>query len=235
MVRPRLLNGCAKSVPLAKHFEEQGWDAWTCDILPSEGWEKHIQDDVLKHLNGLECPMCKGQRLVWYPVSKLSRICPDCEGKGYFPWDMGIFHPDCTYIANSGVHWLHRIPGRWQKMVEAAEFFRTLWLSPIPVIVMENPIPHHYAIDIIGKKYDQIIQPHEFGEDASKATCLWLKGVPELKDTEHVEPHLSSSGKWIWGNQTKSGQNKLPPSDHRKADRSRNYEGIAKAMADQWG
>jgi hypothetical protein len=202
MRKPRLLNGCCKSIFIAKYFEEHGWDAWTCDILPSEGWYKHIQDNILNHLD---------------------------DG-----WDMGIFHPDCTYIANSGVSWLYRIPGRWDDMVRASEFFKTLWLARIPLIVMENPIPHHYAIDIIGKKYDQIIQPHEFGEDASKATCLWLKGVPRLRPTKHIEPHLSSEGKLIWGNQTKSGQNKLPPSDHRKADRSRNYEGISMAMAYQW-
>ncbi len=150
-------------------------------------------------------------------------------------WDMAIFHPECTYIANSGVHWLHRRPERWELMRLAALFFKQLWEANIPLISIENPIPHHYAVDIIGKNYDQIIQPNQFGEDASKATCLWLKGLPKLLSTKQVEPHLSITGKKIWGNQTMSGQNKLAPSDHRKADRSRTYKEIAEAMAQQWG
>ncbi len=226
-MKPRFINGCAKSVFLAKEFEAMGWDAWTCDILPSEGWHKHIQDDILKHLN---------------------------DG-----WDFGIFHPDCTRLANSGVHWLKRRPELWQDMVEAALFFKTIWESEIPSIVMENSIPHHFAVEIIGKSYDQIIQPYQFGEDASKATCLWLKGVPKLKPTKFIEPHYAcrcgssyrfeyALGKYgcpnccgeyvarpVWGNQTKSGQNNLTPSPNRKADRARNYPGIAEAMAQQWG
>jgi len=214
-------------VSIVEAFEAKGWDAWTCDILPSEGWHKHIQDDVLNHLN---------------------------DG-----WDMAIFHPDCTYLANSGVHWLHRKEGRWEKMVESAQFFKRLHDADIPKIVIENPIPHRYAIEIIGRKYDQIIQPYDFGEDASKATCLWLKGVTPLQPTQFIEPHYAcrcgstyrfeyALGKYgcpncegeytarlVWANQTKSGQNRLAPSATRKEDRARTYRGIAKAMAEQWG
>ena len=226
-MKPRLLNGCAKSKFIADAFERRGWDAWTCDILPSEGWHKHIQDDVLNHLN---------------------------DG-----WDMAIFHPDCTTLANSGVHWLGKQAGRWERMKSDALFFKELLNADIPEVIVENPIPHRYAIEIIGRKYDQIIQPYEYGEDASKATCLWLKGVETLRGTVFVEPHYScrcgnperfeyALGKYgcpncngeyaarpVWANQTKSGQNRLPPSATRKADRARTYQGIADAKAEQWG
>jgi len=74
-------------------------------------------------------------------------------------WDMMIAHPPCTYLANSGVRWLHERPERWEKLKEAADFFRTLLNAPIERICIENPIPHKYAIYLIGRKYDQIIQP----------------------------------------------------------------------------
>jgi hypothetical protein len=83
-------------------------------------------------------------------------------------------------------------------------------------------------------KATQIIQPYDFGEDASKDTCLWLKNLPALQKTKHIEPRIIN-GKPRWGNQTDSGQNKLTPSETRSLERSRTYNGIATAMAEQWG
>tara|TARA_R110002124_G_C8684242_1_gene492416 strand:+ start:49 stop:648 length:600 start_codon:yes stop_codon:yes gene_type:complete len=160
--------------------------------------EFHIQDDVLKHLD---------------------------EG-----WDLMIAHPTCTYLCNSGVHWLHKDPSRWDKLAEARGFFNSLLNCGIPKLCVENPIPHKYAKDGdngIGQ-YTQIIQPYQFGEDASKATCLWLKNLPKLIPTNIIK-------KKRYANQTPSGQNKLGPSNDRWKLRSRTYEGIAEAMANQWG
>lgn len=138
-------------------------------------------------------------------------------------WDLMIAHPDCTYLANSGVRWLHERPERWRKLEEAANFFKALlYAENIPLIAVENPIPHKYALERIGRKYDQIVQPWWFGEGETKATCLWLKGLPPLIATV-IHP-----GRYhrIW---------REAPSEERKANRSRTYEGVAGAMAQQWG
>jgi hypothetical protein len=95
---------------------------------------------------------------------------------------------------------------------------------------LENPIG---CISTRVRKPDQTIQPHQFGHDASKATCLWLKGLPLLTPTKHIAPRLVD-GRKRWGNQTDSGQNKLPPSADRWKIRSETYQGIADAMANQW-
>jgi hypothetical protein len=144
-------------------------------------------------------------------------------------WDLMIAHPPCTRLANSGVHWLNR-RNLWEEMRQGAEFFKMLLNAPIGRIGVENPIPHRYALEIIGRKYDQIIQPWQFGHPESKATCLWLKGLPNLKPTNILQK--PESGKWE--NQTPSGRNNIPPSPNRWKERSRTYEGIALAMADQW-
>jgi len=102
-------------------------------------------------------------------------------------WDMAIFHPDCTRICNSGVRWLAE-RNLWEEMRQAALFFRKLYDAKIPKKSLENPIPHHYALDIIGIKYDQIIQPWQFGDNETKATCLWLKGLPKLVPLITIKP-----------------------------------------------
>lgn len=145
-------------------------------------------------------------------------------------WDLAIFHPPCTYLTSSGLHWNKRVPGREQKTQESLAFVRALLNAPIPRIALENPIGR---IGTAIRPADQTIQPYEFGHDASKATCLWLKGLSKLKPTLIVPPRLVG-GKKRWANQTDSGQNKLGPSDDRWKLRSYTYEGIAEAMADQW-
>jgi hypothetical protein len=140
-------------------------------------------------------------------------------------FDLMIAHPPCTYLASSGLHWNKRIPGRDQLTLESLEFVTLLFNAPIPKIILENPIGR---INTAIRKPDQIIQPWMFGEDASKSTCLWLKGVPKLEPTNIIK-------KDRYANQTPSGQNNLGPSKDRWKIRSTTYQGIADAMAAQWG
>lgn len=143
-------------------------------------------------------------------------------------WDMMIAHPPCTYLAVSGLHWNNKIPGRAEKTEEALEFVKTLLNAPIDKIALENPVS---CISSRIRKPDQIIQPWHFGEDASKKTCLWLKNLPLLKETNR----LAGDSKTRRANQTASGQNKLSPGPNRWKERSRTYQGIADAIAEQWG
>ena len=140
-------------------------------------------------------------------------------------WDLMIAHPPCTYLASSGLHWNKRIPGREELTIEAVQFIQALMDAPIPKIAIENPIGR---ISSAIRRPDQIIQPWWFGEDASKSTCLWLKNLPKLEQTNPII-------KARYANQTPSGQNKLGPSPDRWKLRSTTYQGIADAMAEQWG
>ena len=135
-------------------------------------------------------------------------------------WDMMIAHPPCTRLCNSGVCWLEK-RNLWGDMREGAEFFKLLMDADIPLIAVENPIPHKYALEIIGRKYDQIIQPWQFGHGETKATCLWLKGLPKLQPTNIVEGR-------------EQRLHRLPPSPERAKQRSKTFPGIAQAMANQW-
>lgn len=146
-------------------------------------------------------------------------------------WDLMIAHPPCTYLSVSGMHWTTRGLRDPQLTEDALQFVQLLLDAPIPRIALENPIS---VISSRIRKPDQIVHPYEFGHDASKKTCLWLKNLPLLKPTEMVSPRIVN-GRKRWGNQTDSGQNKLPPSDDRWKIRSETYQGIAKAMAEQWG
>jgi hypothetical protein len=143
-------------------------------------------------------------------------------------WDLMIAHPPCTYLASSGLHWNTRRPERAKLTEDAIAFVMELANAPIPRIAIENPIG---ALSTRWRKPDQIIQPWQFGHDASKATCLWLKGLPLLQPTD-VLPGGKTARR---ANQTASGQNKLPPSADRWKLRSVTYKGIAQAMAEQWG
>lgn len=146
-------------------------------------------------------------------------------------WDLMVAHPPCTYLCSSGLHWNKRTPGRAELTEQALDFVRLLLDAPIEKIAVENPIG---AIGTRIKKATQTIQPWQFGHDASKATCLWLKNLPPLQPTAIVEPRIVN-GKKRWANQTDSGQNRLPPSADRWKIRSETYRGIAEAMAQQWG
>lgn len=135
-------------------------------------------------------------------------------------WDMMIAHPPCTRLCNSGVRWLSE-RNLWDEMRKAASFFISLLEAPIPRRALENPVPHCYARKLIGP-YQQIIHPWLFGHPESKATCLWLRGLPPLM-CSLVETRRTQR---IW---------RLPPGEKRSYERSKTYPGIAEAMAKQWG
>lgn len=143
-------------------------------------------------------------------------------------WDLMIAFPPCTYLCSSGLHWNKRRPERVALTEKAIQFVQMLLDADIPKIALENPIG---CISSRIRKPDQIIHPWQFGEDASKATCLWLKNLPKLVPTKV----LAGGRKAIRANQTPSGQNKLGPSPERARERGRTYQGIALAMAKQWG
>ena len=184
---------------------------------------------------------------VWDLIREPWRMIPGgdpARGGAAGGWDLGIFHPECTYLTCSA-EWAYG-PGPYHQNVkpgtltgkarqlaraQAYEFFMGLWNCGIPRIAIENPVG---VMSRLFRKPDQIIQPYQFGHDASKATCLWLKGLPKLRPTQMIEPRMVN-GKPRWANQTDSGQNRLSPSDTRAGDRARTYEGIAQAMASQWG
>lgn len=146
-------------------------------------------------------------------------------------WDLMVAHPPCTYLSVSGMHWTKRGLRDPKLTEDALEFVNLLLNAPIERIALENPVS---VISSRIRKPDQIITPWQFGHDASKKTCLWLKGLPMLQPTKIIEPRVVD-GKKRWGNQTDSGQNKLPPSKDRWKIRSETYRGIAEAMAEQWG
>lgn len=145
-----------------------------------------------------------------------------------YQWDLFIAFPPCTFLCNSGVRWLYGGRGstidrtRWQQMTEGAKFFKELLQAPVPRIAVENPIMHKHAASLVGENKAQIIQPWQFGHGVSKATCLWLRNLPPLTPTEVVWQRVPEC-------------HHMPPSRNRSKDRSRTYEGIAKAMAQQWG
>jgi hypothetical protein len=221
----RVLIGCETSGRLRRAFAAHGHEAWSCDYLPADDGE------LAMHLQ--------------MDVRHVLRVM-----RGY--WDMFIVHPTCTYLCSSGLHWNKRRPERAALTNEAVSFAVEMAEADVPRVVMENPIG---CLSTRYRKPDQIIQPYQFGDDASKATCLWLRGVSPLQSVEYVEPRLvcnyckavfeyglhkcpgcgSQEYKPRWSNQTDSGQNRLPPSADRWKLRSETYPGIADAMAMQWG
>jgi hypothetical protein len=207
----KILVACEFSGIVREAFAARGHDAWSCDLIASEQPGQHLIMDNDMHLKDTLYSRRHG-------------------------WDMVIGHPDCFRLTNS-VIWYIKKHGLQEEVYNAAVFFNMILHCPAKKICVENPIQHGLARQYI-EKYDQIIQPYRFGNDASKATCLWLKGLPKLHDTDYFPPRrVYKNGKWYdrWSNQTDGGWNKLPPGENRSKDRSRTYTGIAKAMAEQWG
>lgn len=226
----RVLVGCETSGKVREAFRRRGHEAWSCDLLPADdGCNWHFQMDIRHVLHVM---------------------------RGYF--DLFIVHPTCRYLSCSGLHWNKRGRieedgrPRAQHTEEAVAFAISMMQADIPQIVMENPVG---CLSTRYRKPNQIIQPHHFGHDASKATCLWTKNLPTLTHTRFIAPRLvcdncrstfayglhkcsvcgSEKYKPRWANQTDSGQNVLGPSDDRWKLRSETYDGIADAFADQWG
>lgn len=212
-----VLVACEFSGRVRDAFRALGHEAWSCDLLPCEST---IEGGY--HLEGC---------VQWWLDN------PEWK------WDMMIAHPECTYLTNSA-EWAYGDGPYHQKVKpetlvgqarrdardEAVHFVKYLWTRNIPRIVIENPVGH--LSRHLGKP-TQIIQPYQFGDDASKATCLWIKGLPPLLPTKLIAPRMVN-GKPRWSNQTDSGQNKLSPSDSRGHERSKTFQGIADAMAKQW-
>jgi hypothetical protein len=201
----KVLVSCEYSGRVRDAFLAQGHEAMSCDLLPTDSPGPHYQGDVFDIIN---------------------------EG-----WDLMIAHPPCTYLSVSGMHWTTRGLRDPKLTEDALDFVKRLMDAPIERIALENPIS---VISSRIRKPDQIISPYQFGHDASKKTCLWLKNLPPLKPTQMVEPRIviTPSGKEAkrWGNQCDNyGQDKLPPSADRWKLRSATYQGIADAMANQWG
>lgn len=147
-------------------------------------------------------------------------------------WDLMIGHPPCTYLCNSGVSHLHKDESRWARLDEGAEFFKLLWESDIPRIAIENPIMHKYAKERIGcGKQTQIVQPWQYGHPEQKATCLWLKGLPELVESNNVYREMLKLPK----RQRQRLHMMGPSNPDRWKLRSETFLGIAEAMAEQWG
>jgi len=209
----KVLIACEYSGRVRDAFIARGHDATSCDLLPTESPGPHHQGDVLPLLG--------------------------------YRWDLVIAHPPCTYLTCAGEWAFKDDPGkklkpgtlfgaeRRQAREDALEFVTRLWEANSPRVCIENPV------GVITKRLPalgtpQYIHPHQFGEDASKKTGLWMRGLPPLVPTSNYPPRIVN-GKRRWGNQTDSGQNKLAPSDDRWKLRSYTYQGIADAMAGQWG
>lgn len=205
----RVLIGCETSGVMRRAFAARGHDVWSCDVLPSaDGSNRHIRGDLRDYL-----------------------------GDG---WDLlAVMHPPCTRLCNSGVRWLHRPPrGRtldemWADLDAAVEFFAACWHAPIPRVAIENPIMHRHARERMPADLPrpQIIQPWQFGEPFFKATGFYLRGLPQLAATNQLTPPRPGSAEHrAW-----SVVHRAPPRPDRWRFRSRTFEGVADACADQWG
>lgn len=203
----KVLIGCEYSGAMREAFRKLGHDAWSCDLLPSEdGSPYHIQGDVFAAI--------RPQR-----------------------WDFIMLHPPCTRLTVSGQWYVKKNLHAQIEQMDAILFTENLWAcakAHSHHVALENPVGVLSTKSILGKP-TQIIQPYHFGDDASKKTCLWLHGLPKLKDQPwlYVKPRMVNVLP-RWANQTDSGQNKLPPSEDRWKERSRTYQGIANACAAQW-
>lgn len=223
-VRPlKVLVACEESQRVCKAFRRLGHEAYSCDIQECSGGhpEWHIQGDAIRLLIGVVFTTCDGKR---HQVNG---------------WDILIAHPPCTFISNAGAARLYkRIDGksyleleRFNKGLDAVEFFMQFYNSKVPKIAVENPVPSGvYRLP----KYTQVIQPFEYGHPYSKKTCLWLRGLPELTPTDVVVPICS----WVSGGSKKSDGSQRENCGMKFRDsktKSKTFKGVAKAMAEQWG
>lgn len=209
----KILVACEESQAVTKQLRAKGHEAFSCDLLPCSGGH----------------PEWHFQKSVWDVID--------------MRWDMMIAHPPCTYLAVSGARWLYNKDGskneeRWKNQAEALDFVRKLMDAPIDKIAIENPIS---VISTHIRKPDQIVHPYMFGDKASKSTCLWLKNLPLLTPTDIVEK--GEYKEWICSTTGRKKRQatwyyeallKARTPEERRTLRSKTFEGIAKAMADQW-
>ena len=202
----KVLVACEESQEICKAFRSRGHEAYSCDL----------QD-------------CSGGYPEWHIKDDAQKIIKQ-------KWDLIIAHPPCTYLSNAGARWLY--PGkqlneeRYKKGLIAKDFFMKFYNADCAKIAIENPIPSK-IFNL--PKCSQIIQPYEFGEEWSKRTCLWLKGLPPLFATEIVynyRPYCTSGSYSRYHDEKYKGASRVGGS---AKSRSKTFPGIAKAMAIQWG
>lgn len=216
----RILISCEESQATTKAFRKLGHEAFSCDLLPCSGGhpEWHFQCDVFEVIN--------------------------------YGWDLMVAHPPCTFLTGSGVQWLShpedkflpfeerrphpKYPNRRQDMLDSVEFVKNLYNAQIKHIAIENPVG---LLSSRWRKPDQIVQPYMFGDEATKTTCLWLKNLPLLLPTNIVgkgERTIFASGKshpkW-YADALKNAKTK----EERQTLRSKTFEGMSIAFAEQWG
>lgn len=191
----RVLVACEWSGTVRDAFRRRGHEAWSCDLLGPDDLpdEFRAQEWPNYHLEGDVRTVLATQQ-----------------------WDLLIAHPPCTHLAVSGARWFK---GKEREQREALAFVRELLAAPVPRIALENPVS---VISSRVRKPDQIIQPWQFGHGETKATCLWLKGLPKLLPTDVVDGR-------------EARVHRMPPGPDRWKERSRTLPGIAAAMAEQWG
>ena len=222
----KVLVACEESQTVCKAFRERGHEAYSCDIqLPSGGHpEWHILGDVRDVLEGM--PYC--------PI-KFETM----DGKPHevWEWDLVIAHPPCTDLASSGARWFEekRKDGRQE---ESINFFLLFTCLPSRTkVAIENPVG---IMSTVYRKPDQVIQPYQFGHNARKKTCLWLKNLPKLKPTNIVDAGAIVGKGFSAGAMADAARDEngkvIPWNDPRTGKlRSKTFQGIADAMAEQWG
>ena len=188
----QVLVACEWSNTVRDAFLARGHDAYSCDLQRAEHPNPHWR----RHIRGDVRPLLKEK------------------------WDLVIAHPPCTYLCNSGVRWITERDGRLDAMFDAVVFFKECLAANAPSVCVENPVMHKYARGALDVKPTQLIQPYQFGHPESKATYLWLQGLPPLTTTKVNNNRLNTIH--------------LLGSAGSK-ERSRTFQGIAQAMAEQWG
>lgn len=200
---------CEYSAIVRDAFRDRGHNAWSLDLLPTEGDPNyHIVGDAVEYV----------KRYGWNTPN----------GK---PIDLLIGHPPCQYLANSGVRWLYkdgeRDIERWKAMYKASDFFMWFLNADVPMIAVENPVQHKHAMI---RKPNQYVQPFEYGHPETKKTGLWLKGLPLLTPTDNVHDAMRELPM-----KEQARVHYSSPGPNRWKERSRFYPGIAEAMAKQYG
>lgn len=244
-----ILVGCEESQAVCIAMREAGHIAYSCDYKPCSGGypEWHLQMDVFKAIKAGGLTTQSGYT-VFVDKWDMGIFFPDCT---FLTISAEWCYKDQPPLKSGKLVGAARREAREQ----ALQFVCDLMNCGIPKISVENPVGvigtrvfwyiggengsarwavFPRSLSNGGRKPNQIIQPYQFGDDASKSTCLWLSGLPKLQSTGYFPPRIVD-GKKRWGNQTDGGQNKLPPSTNRAELRSKTYPGIAKAMAEQWG
>lgn len=229
-----VLIACEESQAVCKEFRRLGHNAFSCDIIPCSGGhpEWHIQGDALKFINPSR-QYIPGDNWYGFKFRTQDGILHCIDGK----WDLIIAHPPCTYMSNAGACRMFPRKGqidkdRFAKAMEAKAFFMAFYHADCGKIAIENPVPLT-VVELPPKT--QAIQPYEYGHPFTKKTYLWLKGLPNLKPTNIVEPigpYVCGNAE-IWKKQAAKGivYGKEKSAKHR----SKTFPGIAKAMAEQWG